>query len=32
MEIRVADIAEKDFDLNIVLARIASRDRDWDKR
>jgi hypothetical protein len=27
VEVRVADTAEKDFDLNVVFARIASRDR-----
>jgi hypothetical protein len=31
MEIRVTDTAEKDFDLNVVFTRIASRDRDRGK-
>jgi hypothetical protein len=32
VEVRVADTAEKDFDLNVVFARIASRDRGGGKR
>jgi hypothetical protein len=32
VEIRVADTAKKDFDLNIVFARIAPRDRHGGKR
>jgi hypothetical protein len=32
MEVRVADTTEKDFDLNVVFARIASRDRGGGKR
>ena len=32
VEVRVADTAEKDFDLNIVFARIAPRDRGGSKR
>ena len=32
VEIRVADTTEKDFDLNVVFARIAPRDRGWGKR
>jgi hypothetical protein len=32
VEVRVADTAEKDFDLNIVFARIAPRDRGGGKR
>jgi hypothetical protein len=32
MEVRVTDTAEKDFDLNVVFARIASWDRDRGKR
>ena len=31
VKVRVADTAEKDFDLNIMFARIASWDRDWGK-
>jgi hypothetical protein len=31
VEVRVADTAEKDFNLNVVFARIASWDRDWGK-
>ena len=32
VEVRVADTAEKDFDLNVVFARISPRDRHGDKR
>jgi hypothetical protein len=32
VEVRVADTAEKDFDLNVVFARIAPRDRGGGKR
>ena len=32
VEVRVADTAEKDFDLNVMFARIAPRDRGWCKR
>jgi hypothetical protein len=32
MEVRVADTAEKDLDLNVVFARIAPRDRHGSKR
>jgi hypothetical protein len=32
VQVRVADTAEKDFDLNIVFARIAPRDRGGGKR
>jgi hypothetical protein len=32
VEVRVADTAEKDFNLNIVFARFAPRDRGWGKR
>ncbi len=32
VEVRVADTTEKDFDLNVVFARIAPRDRGGRKR
>jgi hypothetical protein len=32
VEVRVADTAEKDFDLNVMFARIAPRDRGGGKR
>ena len=32
VEVRVADTAEKDFDLNVVFARISPRDRGGGKR
>jgi hypothetical protein len=32
VEVRVADTAEKDFDLNVVFAQIAPRDRGGRKR
>jgi hypothetical protein len=32
VEVRVADTTEKDFDLNVVFARLASWDRDGGKR
>jgi hypothetical protein len=31
MQIRVADAAEENFDLNIVFVRIPSRDGGWSK-
>jgi hypothetical protein len=31
VEVRVADTAEKDFNLNVVFPWIASWDRDWGK-
>jgi hypothetical protein len=32
MEISVADTAEKDFDLNVIITGITPRDRGGDKR
>src|SRR6476659_3997294 len=32
MEVRVADTTKEDFDLDVVIARIPSRDQSWNKR